>query len=283
MINKYQEERLFKLLMVLSTAFILFLLCSVVFAVFYRGLPSLSWEMITQVPKGGYYMGKEGGVLNAILGSLYLAIGATVISLLISLPIVLFINIYLKDNSKFAGFFRLLMDLLWGIPSIVYGAIAFAIMMFFGAKTSLLAGMITLAVMILPVMIRAMDEILKTVPTGLVEASYALGATKWETSFKVIVKQTIPGITTAVLLSFGRAIGDAASVIFTAGFTDRVPGSLFKPVASLPLSIFFQLGAPIKEVQNRAYASAVILTVIILLISISSRLLYKKYARNRIN
>jgi phosphate transport system permease protein len=280
--NKHLEEKIFKFLMMLSLAFVLFLMISVVFAVFVRGLPALSWEIISQAPKGGYYMGKGGGILNAILGSIYMAGGATLLSFLISLPVVLFLNIYMKKDSKFVGFVRLTMDILWGVPSIVYGAFAFTVMVFLGLKTSMLAGIIILALLILPVIIRAMDEIVKLVPLGLVEASLSLGATKWETSFKIIVKQSLPGITTAVLLAFGRAIGDAASVIFTAGYTDRTPSSILKPAASLPLSIFFQLGAPIKEVQNRAYAAALVLTLIILIVSILSRMLYKKYDKNRI-
>jgi len=282
MLNKHAEERFFKFLMLLSISFVLFLLISVIFAVIYRGLPSLSIEMLTEAPKGGYYMGKGGGVLNAIIGSLYLAGGATLLSFFVSLPVVLFLNIYLKQDSKFAGFIRLAMDVMWGVPSIVYGAFAFSFMIFIGMKTSLLAGIVILAILILPVIIRAMDEIMKLVPLGLIEASLSLGATRWETAFKIVVRQALPGITTAILLAFGRAIGDAASVIFTAGYTDRIPSSLMKPAASLPLAIFFQLGAPIKEVQNRAYASAVILTLIILLVSIASRILYKKYDKNRI-
>ena len=238
--------------------------------------------MISQPPKGSSLFSKEGGVLNGILGSLYMAGGATILSFIISLPVVLFINVYLKANSKFGGFIRLAMDVLWGVPSIVFGAFGFAIMIFFGLKASMLAGIIILSFLILPVIIRSMDEIMRTVPIGLLEASYSLGATKWETSFKIVVKQTLPGITTAILLAFGRAIGDAASVIFTAGYIDRIPTSLFKSAASLPLTIFLLLQSPIKEVQNRAYGAALILTLIILIISIISRILYKKFEKNKI-
>lgn len=283
MISKYSEEKFFKFLMIFSLIFVVSLLISVIIAVLIKGLPSLSWQMISQSPVGGYYMGKGGGVLNAILGSIYLASISTFFSLIIGLPVVLYMNIYKKGNSKFSSFIRLSMDVLWGVPSIVFGAFGFTVMVFLGLKTSLLAGAITLTIMILPVIIRAMDEIFKTIPQGMLDASFALGATRWETSIKIAVKQALPGITTAVLLSFGRAIGDAASVIFTAGYTDRIPYSALKPVASLPLSIFFQLSAPVQEVQNRAYASAVILTIIILIISIISRILYSKYDKHRVN
>jgi phosphate transport system permease protein len=109
------------------------------------------------------------------------------------------------------------------------------------------------------------------VPDALKEASYSLGATRLETSLKVIIRQTGPGLLTAVLLAFGRAIGDAASVLFTAGYTDRLPNSLFSPAASLPLAVFFQLGTPFPAVQERAYASALVLTFIILTLSLISR------------
>jgi phosphate transport system permease protein len=129
-------------------------------------------------------------------------------------------------------------------------------------------------------MARGMDEILKMIPVELKETSYALGATRIETAVKVIFKQAFPGILTAVLVAFGRGIGDAASVLFTAGFTDSLPYSLFKPVATLPLAIFFQLGTPFPEVQQRGYASALVLTAIILFISIVSRMLSKKFTKH---
>ena len=118
------------------------------------------------------------------------------------------------------------------------------------------------------------------IPDELLEASYALGATRFETAFKVLVRQAFSGILTAILISFGRGIGDAASVIFTAGFTDYIPNSLLRPVATLPLTIFFLLGTPFPEVQERAYAAAFLLTVIILLISIISRSLGKKLTKH---
>lgn len=283
MYTKHIEEFIFKSLMILSLIFILGLLSSVVMAVLVKGLPSLSWEMISKAPIGGYYMGKSGGVLNAILGSIYLAAGATFFAFIISLPVVLYINVYQKNDSKYASFIRLSMDVLWGVPSIVYGAFGFSIMLFFGIKTSLLAGISILTLVLIPIALRAMDEGFKMTPSGMIDAALSLGATRWETSFKIIVRQALPAITTAILLSFGRAIGDAASVIFTVGYTDRLPSSLMKPVGSLPLSIFFQLGAPIKEVQDRAYASAMILTLIILIISVLSRILYAKYDKNRVS
>jgi phosphate transport system permease protein len=273
------EEGIVKALMILSMATVLGSLIFILGTVLWRGLPALDLAMLTQTPKGGYYLGKEGGILNAIAGSLYLAGGATLLALVISLPIALYLQLY-AGRSHLVEAVRLSLDVLWGIPSIVYGAFGFTLMLFLGMRASLLGGILALALLELPIMVRGMDEAIAMVPAALKEASFALGATRLETSLKVIVRQTAPGLLTAILLAFGRAIGDAASVLFTAGYTDRLPDSLFSPAASLPLAVFFQLGTPFPAVQERAYASALVLTVIILTLSLLSRRLAGRLTRH---
>jgi len=265
--------------MLVSTFIVLGGLLAVITMVLVRGVPALSISMLTQTPKGGYYLGKEGGILNAITGSLYLAAGATGLALVISLPVALYLEEYI-GKSRFADFARLMLDISWGIPSIVYGVFGFTIMLYIGLKSSLLGGIITVALFEIPIMVRVMDEVLKMVPSDLKEASYALGSTRFETVFKVMVRQALPGILTAILLAFGRGIGDAASVLFTAGYTDYIPTSLFDPAATLPLAVLFQLGTPFPEVQTRAYASAAILMIIVLSLSIISRMLARKFAKH---
>ena len=200
-----------------------------------------------------------------------------------SLPIVFYLNIYLPKTSRSAQLVRFFFDVLWGIPSIVYGAFGFTVMVLFGLRASLMAGTITVALFFLPMMSRAMDEVLKMVPFELKETSYAQGATRLETAVKVVLKQALPGILTAALVAFGRGISDAASVLFTASFTDSLPSSPFKPVATLPLAIFFQLATPFPEVQARGYASAFVLTVIVLVISVVSRISSRRFTRHVVN
>jgi phosphate transport system permease protein len=276
------EEYFFRVVMLVCTCIIALALLVIIFSILKKGLPSLSWEILTQTPKGGFYFGKEGGILNAIIGSLYLASGATFISLIMGVPVALYMNVHLVKRNKLVNALRFLLDLLWGIPSIVYGAFAFSIMIYLGMRTSLLAGMLTVALFIIPITIRAMDEILRTVPRGLLEASLSVGATRGETAYKVYIRQSFPGLVTAVLLSFGRAIGDAAAVLFTAGFTDSIPTSLFQPTATLPLSIFFQLGSPLEEVKNRAYAAAVVLILIVLILSVATRFFSRRFRKHSI-
>jgi phosphate transport system permease protein len=278
---KYLEEKIFKAIMIGAVITILGLLLYIIGTIFYKGLPALTWDMITKLPGGGFYLGKEGGVLNAIAGSVYIIVGAVVISLVLSVPLVMFINFYLKKDSVFTSIIRFSFDILFGVPSIVYGAFGFTIMVYLGIRASLLGGILAVAMLIMPIMMRSLDEVTRLLSRDLPDALLSLGATKYE-MVKVILRQLMPGLVTAVLLALGRGIGDAATVLFTAGYTDNIPVTLNQPAASLPLAIFFQLGSPVEEVQNRAYASAIILTVIILILSFSARYFSSKFSKNKI-
>lgn len=268
--KRHLVELLMKTLMRIALVIVAGALGLILWTIISRGFPAMSWEMVSQSPKGGFYMGKEGGVLNAIIGSLYLGAGGTLLAIFFSLPIALYLKTYLGD-SKWGEYVRLSLDVLWGIPSIVYGAFGFTLMIAFGLRASLLAGIIVLALIELPIMTRAMDEVIRRMPADLEHAALALGSTKLEVALRVVTRQMLPGITTAILLAFGRGIGDAASVLFTAGYTDRIVNSLMRPTASLPLAVFFQLGSPYPEVQQRGYAAALILTIIVLAVSLGSR------------
>lgn len=279
--SKRTEEIFFKVLMWIAMGIVFGFVISVIWTVFSRGAKAMSWDMITKLPGGGFYIGKEGGFLNAIVGSLYIVGASTILGLLVSIPVVFFLNVYLKKDSRLAYVARLAFDVLFGMPSIVYGAFGFTIMIFFGLRTSLLGGIIVITLLIIPIFIRSMDEATRNFPRDILDASYALGATRWET-LKVVVRQIAPGIATATLLSIGRAIGDAASVMFTAGYTDSIPTSLSQPAATLPLAVFFQLSSPIPEVQDRAYAAALVLTIIVLLLSISGRFITNRFSKNKL-
>ncbi|NGM90621.1 ABC transporter permease subunit [Parapusillimonas sp. SGNA-6] len=249
--------------------------------ILYKGLPYLSWEMISQTPQGGFYIGKSGGILNAILGSLYLASISTALASIIGIPIAIYLNMYVKNGSFFARSVKLLFDVLFGIPSIVYGAIAFSIMIWLGIRASLLGGVITITLLTIPIVVRTIDELLKTIPVDLKNVTVSLGATRWETA-KILLRYIKPGIFTALLLAFGRAIGDVAGVLLTTGFSDNLPKYIDEPAATLPLAIFFQLSSPIPEVQGRAYASALVLTFIILFIVICTHILASKQKKHKI-
>lgn len=273
--KRFLEEKFFQILMIISILIVIITLFIIVILVIINGASSLSLDMITQTPTGGYYLGKSGGILNAILGSLFLVLPATGLAFIISICIALFLQ---RDftHPEISNFIRLTLDILWGIPSIIYGVFCLSIMMFLGIGASLLAGIIALALLEIPIMTRSMDESIRMVPIGLKESAYSLGSTKFETAIKVVRKQAMPGILAGVLLGLGRGIGDAASILFTAGFTDSIPSSPFDSTAALPTMIFHLFSSPIPAVRQKAYAAALILLIIVLLISIISRFILRK-------
>lgn len=262
----------------LSAAGIVLILCAILYTVTTKGIRTLNWDMITKTPTGDYYTGGGGGIANAIVGSIYVGLGATILAMVVGIPATLFLRVY-GDGSRFAGIVRGLLDVLWGVPSIVFGAFGFVLMVMMGLKASLLAGIITVALLELPIMIRAIDEVLRAIPRELDEAAYSLGSNKFEVAVRVIGRQGLQGMVSGILLAFGRGVGDAASVLFTAGFTDRIPHSLTEPAATLPLAVFFQLGTPFESVRDRAYGAALVLVVLVLVVSVISRLLGKRLGR----
>ena len=152
------------------------ILALILAVIIWRGAGALSWQLLTQTPRGGFYMGgSEGGLLNAIVGSLYLALGGTLFALLLALPLVLWLHTYAR-SSQMVRVVRMVLDVLWGIPSIVYGAFGFALMISLGLRASLLAAMITLGFVVLPILARTLDEVMSLTPRELRETTLALGA-----------------------------------------------------------------------------------------------------------
>lgn len=267
-------------LMILATLLVLLFVASIIWTIFSKGLKSLSWDLVTKAPGKDWNTAEDGGFLNAILGSLMIVLPAAIIGACVSIPVVFYMTMYKRRTSHLSYIARLAYDILYGIPSIVYGAFAFTIMVMVGMRASVLGGILVTTLLIIPIMIRSGDEIAKTVPDEMVEAAYSLGATKWET-LKVVLKQILPGMVTAFLLAVGKAIGDAASVMFTAGFSDQVAHSLSDPSATLPLAIFNWITMP-DPFPDRAYAAALVLTIIVLLLSLTSRIITRRITKNNL-
>jgi len=279
MIGRRAVDRVFRMGAMLVTASVFGGLLSVVAWTAAKGLGTVTWCMLTQTPAWSYYLGGGGGIANAIVGSACLAAGATLIALAVGVPCALYLGTYAR-GSRLAELVRASLETLWGVPSIVVGAFGFALMVWLGLKPSLLVGMGTVALLELPVIVRSIDEVMRTVPSELEEASLALGATRAETATRVIARQCMPGAVTGTLLAFGRGIGDAAAVMLTAGFTDAVPRSLTDPVATLPLLVLYQLGSPVDQVRQRAYGACLVLTLIVAATSLASRLVWLRLARH---
>ncbi|MFH1014172.1 MAG: phosphate ABC transporter permease PstA [Thermoplasmatota archaeon] len=272
------EQNVFKVLMLLSVGIVVGSLVIIIGTVLVNGAFSISVEMLTQSSSGGYYLGRGGGIFNAILGSILLALPATGLAYLIGLSIAMFLQ---RDflHPKLASLIRTSLNILWGIPSIIYGVFCLMIMVALGIGASLIAGIIALTLLEIPIITRSIDESIKMVPIGLKEGSYSLGSTAFETATKVVRRQALPGIIAGVLLGLGRGIGDAASILFTAGFSDSIPSSLLDSTAALPTMIYHLYSSPIPSVREKAYAAAFILVVIVTTISVLSRTLTKRFTR----
>lgn len=272
------QEIIFKVLMLGSLALVAASLVGIVGVVLAKGAPALSWDMVSKTPTGGFYLGGGGGILNAIVGSLLLAVCATALAFVLSIAIATVLQREFT-HPKLAGLVRTILELLWGIPSIVYGVFCFIFMVWMGIGTSLLAGIIALTLLEIPIMTRVMDEAIGMVDAEMKTAAYVLGANRVQTAARVVWRQALPGIASGILLAFGRGIGDAASILFTAGFTDYIPRSLNDSAAALPTMIFFLSTSPIPEVRERAYAAAFLLLAVVLIISIIARFSAKRSSK----
>ena len=278
--SKFIEEKVVKALMWVSVSLVILVVASIICTIFVKGFGSLSWDMVTKVPGRNWDTTDDGGFINAIWGSVIVVAPATLIAMVVSIPVVFYMNLYRRRSNWLSYVARLAYDVLYGIPSIVYGAFAFMIMVMVGMRASVLGGIIVSTLLIIPMFIRNGDEISKSVPDDMIDAAYSLGATKWET-LKVVVRQVLPGMATATLLAVGKAIGDAAAVMFTAGFSDSMASSLSSPTATLPLAIFNWVTMP-DPFPGRAYAAALVLTVIVLILSLGGRWITNHFTKNNL-
>jgi phosphate ABC transporter, permease protein pstA len=278
--SKFIEEKVVKALMWVSVSLVILVVASIICTIFVKGFGSLSLDMVTKVPGRNWNTTDDGGFINAIWGSVIVVAPATLIAMVVSIPVVFYMNLYRRRSNWLSYVARLAYDVLYGIPSIVYGAFAFMIMVMVGMRASVLGGIIVSTLLIIPMFIRNGDEISKSVPDDMIDAAYSLGATKWET-LKVVVRQVLPGMATATLLAVGKAIGDAAAVMFTAGFSDSMATSLSSPTATLPLAIFNWVTMP-DPFPGRAYAAALVLTVIVLILSLGGRWITNHFTKNNL-
>lgn len=267
---------------IVSAAFVLAMvpLVSLVWTVLENGLPRLDGELLTSDMRG--VIGEGGGVLHALVGTLLITIMATVISV----PIGLLTAIYLVEYGKgaLARAITFLVDVMTGIPSIVAGLFAYALfVLFFGPGVRLgAAGAVALSVLMIPVVVRACEEMLKLVPNELREAAYALGVPKWRTIVKIVIPTAIAGIATGITLALARVIGETAPLLIVAGFTSTTNWDLFDGrMMTLPVfaySSYTQPGFPPEAGQDRAWAAALVLIILVMALNLIARLISRVLA-----
>ncbi|MCT9002068.1 phosphate ABC transporter permease PstA [Microbacterium memoriense] len=268
---------------VVSAAFALAMvpLISVISTVVTNGVAGISAEFFTSSMRN--VVGEGGGALHAIVGTLLITLAAAVVSI----PIGLFTAIYLIEygqSSRLAQGIRFLVDVMTGIPSIVAGLFAFALFaLFFGPGVRMgIMGSVALAVLMIPVVVRSSEEMLRLVPNELREASYALGVPKWLTIVKVVLPTSIAGITTGIMLSISRVIGETAPLLLTAGIATSMNYDLFNGrMATLPVFAYSQYmnqGTPASAYIDRAWAAALTLIVIVMVLNLVARLVAKIFS-----
>ena len=264
------------------TYLIVFVIASILIKVLWNGLPVINWKFLTTMPKRG---GSEGGILPAIVGTLSLALGTIIVALPLGMATAIYLSEYAKAG-RFTRTVRLAIVTLAGVPSIVFGLFGlglFVIFLRFGA--SIIAGCLTLACMILPIIIVSSEEALRAVPKSLREGSLALGATKWQTIYKNVLPYSVSGMLTGSILGIGRAAGETAPILLTvaAFYLPRLPKSIFDQVMALPyhLYVLATQHPDIDKVRPLQYGTALVLLVLVLgvnLVAIMLRIhIRKKY------
>lgn len=265
------------LILILSILFALSFLGSILFFIVSRGLPAISWEFLTDVPRRAM---TKGGVAPAIVGTLYLTVGAMAFAIPLGLSCAIYLCEY-SPRSFMVNIIRMSINNLAGVPSIVFGLFGFAVFTKgLGFGVSILSGSLTLGIMALPGIISASQEAILAVPLSFREASLALGATHWQTIRKVTLPTAFPGILTGVILNIGRVAGETAPILFTAAtfYTRGYPGSIFSETMALPYHIYaLMTEGTHPEVQTGiAYGCALILLCLVLAISAVAIVLRQK-------
>ncbi len=256
------EEKVAKILLWFAALTIICILFAIVSFIVIKGVSSLSWEFFTENPKRG---GKEGGIYSTVISTLYL----TGVALALSTPIGVGAAIYLTEYVKQGRVVRLIRfgtESLAGIPSIIFGLFGFVFfVIFLKMGWSVLSGGLTLTMMILPTIVRTAEEALKSVPRSYREGSLALGATKWMTIYRVVLPSAIPGILTGIILSIGRAVGETAAIMLTAGSALGIPLSLYDPARTMSVHLYV-LAMEGLSMEN-AFATATVLIALVTIVN----------------
>lgn len=259
----------------LLTALAILPLFSILFSILQQGLPQLSWQTFTTLPSPTGSVGEPDGFGNAIIGTAVM-VG---IASLISIPIGVMTAIFLAEfsqGSAIASFVRFVVTILSGVPSIVVGVFAYGVIVLTTKEFSALAGSFALAVVMLPIVVLSTESALLLVPMAQKLASAGLGASRFQTMFKVVLASALPGIMTGILLAIARAAGETAPLIFTALFSNSWFDNLLSPTSSLSVLIYNYISSGFVEKYNMAWTAALVLLGLIMLLNLSARLLTRK-------
>ncbi len=279
---RYFKQSVFFALVRASALIITLALGGILLYILANGISVISWDFITQRPTDAM---TKGGIMPAILGTIYLTIGA----IAIGLPLGIASAVYLTEYARQGRVIRLIkvgINCLAGVPSVVFGLFGmgfFVIFLEFGS--SILSGSLTLGFLILPTIIGASEEALKAVPQTFREASLSLGVSKWQTIYQIVLPNALPGILTGSILGIGRAAGETAPIMFTAAayFTAKLPGSVFDEVMALPYHIYVlaTAGTNIEATRPIQFGTVLVLVAVVLGIDLIAILIRASMRKNK--
>ena len=259
-----------------ATLFTLAVLVFIIVFVLDKGLPVVTWEFLSTKPIDS---GRAGGILPAIVVSGILPLLALAVALPLGVGTAVYLTEYTRE-TRLTRVIRFGTDCLAGVPSIIFGLFGFIFfVVMLGMGWSLLAGGLTLAIMVLPTIIRTSEEAIRAVPTTYREVSCSMGATRWQTVWKVVLPNALPGIVTGVMLSVGRCIGETAVLIFTAGTALRMPTSVFDSARSMAVH-FYTLAREGISSEN-AYGTAAVLVLAVLAVNLTAYWTMHAFIRRR--
>ena len=274
--NPYRTQKIAFSFLFLANLLILVLVGLVVVIIVQKGLPAITWQFLTDIPRQGM---RAGGIFPALIGTLYLVAGA----IIFALPIGLFAAIYLSEYAKdtiLTRLIKLAIVNLAGVPSVVYGLFGLALfVVFFKFGASILSGSLTLGIMILPLIITASREALESVPQSFREVSLSLGASKWQTIQHIVLPNAIPGILTGTILGLGRAAGETAPILFTvaAFYLPQLPGSIFDQAMALPYHLYV-ISTQVPNVDEKMrYGTAFVLLALVLSMNLVAIIIRYKF------
>lgn len=274
MVPTKSKEKILTAIFWLLALIIVGILFSLIAYIAVRGLPGLSMDFILQAPSRA---GKEGGISTTIVGTLYLTAVALLLAVPLGVAAAIYLEEYARPDSKFAWLVNLTAETLAGIPSIIFGLFGFVFfVIFLGLGWSIISGALTLAFMILPTITRTAQEAILSVPREYRENSLALGAGKWQTVCRVVIPPALPGIITGIILSIGRAVGETAAIILTAGSSLNMPLSLSDSTRTMSVHLYLLAMEGVS--LERAFTTAFLIIILIIIINYLANLSLKRLA-----
>jgi phosphate transport system permease protein len=266
------SEKIAKCMIWTAALLVIAILFSIIAHILIKGIPMISWQFLTDIPRD---MGRSGGISSSIVGTLIVTAVAVIVATPFGIGTAIYLTEYTRE-SRVTRIIRFSAESLAGIPSIVYGLFGFIFfVIYLKMGWSILSGGLTMAIMILPTIIRTSEEAIRTVPQLYREVGFSLGLTKWQAITRTVLPSALPGIVNGVILSIGRCVAETAAVILTAGSALRMPTSIFSPTRTMAVHFYILAREGIS--MDNAYGTAALLIILILLLNVGFNMLVNRF------